>query len=146
MSSGTTVFVGGLSWNTDDNSLSNTFSKFGTLESTRVVLDRNTGRSKGFGFVTFSTKEEANEAVSKMNGAELDGRTIRCDYATERSEGGGGGGGRGNPYDRPRRDSGRGGYGGGYRSGGRDGYHGGRDGGGYGRDRDNGRNYRRDEH
>jgi len=133
---GARLFVGGLAWQTDEDGLKKAFSEFGDLEECRIVTDRNTGRSKGFGFVTFKDKEAASEAVAKLNGAELDGRTIKCDFANERSSGDRGGERRGGPYDRDR----RGGGGGGFR-GGRGGFRGG------GRDRgdgDFGRSYRRD--
>jgi len=97
------VFVGGLAWETDESSLRKIFDEFGELEEVRVVTDRNTGRSKGFGFVTFKDKTAADEAVRKMDGQDVDGRQVRCDFATERSSserGGSRGGRRGNPYDR----------------------------------------------
>jgi len=131
--SGTRLFVGGLAWQTDEEGLKKAFSEFGDLEECRIVTDRNTGRSKGFGFVTFKDKEASQEAVAKLNGAELDGRTIKCDFANERSSGGDRGERRGGPYDRDRR-----GGGGGFRGGGRGG-------GGYrgGRDRDGGGDFGR---
>jgi len=131
------LFVGGLSWNTDDRALEDAFGKFGRLDSAKVIIDRNSNRSKGFGFVTFSARNEAEEAVNALNGSELDGRTIRVDFAQDRPDGerrersdrGGSSnyGGRSGPYDRPR---GRGGFRGG-RGGDRDrgGFRGGRGGG-----------------
>ncbi|KAJ5945335.1 Nucleotide-binding alpha-beta plait [Penicillium verrucosum] len=110
------LFIGGLSWNTDDNSLRQRFEEFGVVEDATVVKDRDTGRSRGFGFVRFSTDDEATAAMNAMNNQEFDGRQIRVDKATERAAGGGGG---------------RGGFGGGgYRGGGNGGYGGGQ--GGYG--------------
>ncbi|KOS40034.1 hypothetical protein ACN38_g9118 [Penicillium nordicum] len=110
------LFIGGLSWNTDDNSLRQRFEEFGVVEDATVVKDRDTGRSRGFGFVRFSTDDEATAAMDAMNNQEFDGRQIRVDKATERAAGGGGG---------------RGGFGGGgYRGGGNGGYGGGQ--GGYG--------------
>ncbi|CAI7599317.1 unnamed protein product [Penicillium glandicola] len=103
------LFIGGLSWNTDDNSLRQRFEEFGVVEDATVVKDRDTGRSRGFGFVRFSTDDEATAAMNAMNNQEFDGRQIRVDKATERAAGGGG----------------RGGFGGG-------GYRGGGNGGGYG--------------
>ncbi|CAG8225930.1 unnamed protein product [Penicillium salamii] len=121
------LFIGGLSWNTDDQSLRQRFEEFGVVEDATVVKDRDTGRSRGFGFVRYSTDEEATAALEAMNNQEFDGRTIRVDRATERAAGGGGGrgfGGGGGGYRQ-----GGGGYGGGY-GGGQGGYGGGQ--GGYG--------------
>ena len=88
------VFVGGLSWGTDDNALHDHFSQCGEVVEARVITDRETGRSRGFGFVTFSSAEDAQAAI-EMDGETFDGRTIRVDLAQERSGGGGGGGNRG---------------------------------------------------
>lgn len=115
------IFVGGLSWGTDDAGLREAFSAFGDVTDAVVIKDRDTGRSRGFGFVTFASQEEATSARDAMNGADLDGRTLNVDLARERSGGGGGG-------DRGGRGGDRGGYGGG---GGRGGDRGG-DRGGYG--------------
>uniref|UniRef100_A0A2P2LC67 Glycine-rich RNA-binding protein n=1 Tax=Rhizophora mucronata TaxID=61149 RepID=A0A2P2LC67_RHIMU len=79
------LFVGGLSWGTDDQSLREAFSGFGDVVEARVILDRDTGRSRGFGFVSFSTIESANSALSAMDGQELQGRNIRVNYATDRT-------------------------------------------------------------
>ncbi len=92
---GNKLFVGGLAWATTDDSLRNAFEAFGTVTDAKVITDRETGRSRGFGFVTFSSDDEAANAVNEMNDANLDGRTIRVNEAQERSRGGGGGGGRG---------------------------------------------------
>ena len=89
---GKKIFVGGLSWDTDDNGLNEAFSRFGDIEEAKVITDRETGRSRGFGFVTFDSEEAVQNAVSEMNGTELDGRTLKVDVAAERSRGGGGGG------------------------------------------------------
>ena len=105
------IFVGSLSWGTTDACLHDAFSAFGEVVEARVIKDRETGRSRGFGFVTFAETESVAQAIEAMNDTELDGRTIRVNEAQERRErgprGGGhrGGGGRG-----PRRNSG-GGYG-----------------------------------
>jgi len=88
---GKKIFVGGLSWDTNDQGLNQAFSRFGGIEEAKVITDRETGRSRGFGFVTFDTEEAVQEAVNEMNGTELDGRTIKVDHATERGRGGGGG-------------------------------------------------------
>jgi RNA recognition motif-containing protein len=105
------LFVGGLSWGTDDAALRQAFEAHGEVTDAKVITDRETGRSRGFGFVTFGTAEAAKAAMDAMQGAEIDGRTIRIDEARERQ--GFGGGDRG---DRgPRGDRGdRGGFGGGF--------------------------------
>ncbi|KAI4247905.1 MAG: hypothetical protein L6R42_009472, partial [Xanthoria sp. 1 TBL-2021] len=105
----------GLAWHTDDGALRAKFEEFGQVEEAIVVKDRDTGRSRGFGFVRFAQEQNADEAASAMNNVEFDGRTIRVDKASERGAGGGGGGGGG----------GFGGRGGGYSGGGRGGYGGG---------------------
>ncbi len=92
---GNKLFVGGLAWATTDDSLRNAFEAFGTVTDAKVITDRETGRSRGFGFVTFSSNDEAANAINEMNDSNLDGRTIRVNEAQERSRGGGGGGGRG---------------------------------------------------
>ncbi|KAG7539841.1 RNA-binding domain superfamily [Arabidopsis thaliana x Arabidopsis arenosa] len=109
-------FVGGLAWATSDEDLERTFSQFGDVLDSKIINDRETGRSRGFGFVTFKDEKAMRDAIDEMNGKELDGRTITVNEAQSRGSGGGGGG--------------RGGGGGGYRSGGGGGYGGG--GGGYG--------------
>ena len=86
------LFVGGLAWATDENSLKTHFASYGEVTDAKVISDRETGRSRGFGFVTFTEESAANEALENLNGSDLDGRTIRVDTATER---GGGGRGRG---------------------------------------------------
>ncbi|KAL1536198.1 Ribosome-interacting GTPase 2 [Salvia divinorum] len=110
----TKLFIGGLSYGTDDQSLRDAFSSFGDVDSAKVVVDRDSGRSRGFGFVCFTSEEAANSALSAMDGQELNGRNIRVSQATERpprnSYGGGGYGG--NSYGRG--GGGGGGYGGGY--------------------------------
>lgn len=99
------LFVGGLAWATDDASLQAAFAPFGTVASATVIKDRETGRSKGFGFVEFESDEEGKAAEAGMNGKELDGRTIAVNEARPREErprnsGGGysGGGSRGGSY------------------------------------------------
>ncbi|MBW2524672.1 MAG: RNA-binding protein [Deltaproteobacteria bacterium] len=88
------LFVGGLSWDTDDAGLREAFAPYGTLEDAKVICDRDTGRSRGFGFVTYSSQEEANQAKAAMDGSVLDGRTLKVDEAHDRNRGGGGGRGR----------------------------------------------------
>ncbi|KAE8215307.1 hypothetical protein CF319_g490 [Tilletia indica] len=106
------IYVGNLSWHTTDQGLRDAFSSFGELQDSIVMKDRETGRSRGFGFVTFRTPEEANAAIQSLHESELDGRRIRVNMANSRSSGGGGGynmgmGGYG-------QQGGMGGYGGGY--------------------------------
>ncbi|CAL4909107.1 unnamed protein product [Urochloa decumbens] len=119
----TKLFVGGLAWGTDDQSLKQAFSSYG-----EVVEDRETGRSRGFGFVSFSNGDEAKDAVAKMDGQELDGRSVRVNFANERPAGnrGGGGGYGGGGYGGGGGSYGGGGYGGGNQSygsgGGQDGF------------------------
>ena len=91
----TKVFVGGLSWDTNDASLTDAFQSFGTVVEAKVITDRDTGRSRGFGFVTFQDSKDAATAIQEMDGTNLDGRTIRVNEANERPPRGGGGGGRG---------------------------------------------------
>jgi cold-inducible RNA-binding protein len=100
------LFVGSLSFSTSNERLREAFARVGTVESASVVTDRDTGRSRGFGFVEMSTNEEANEAVSRLNGTELDGRRIKVEIA----KAGGGAGGTGG-----QRRSGGSGWGGGRR-------------------------------
>nr|AAF31404.1 putative glycine-rich RNA-binding protein 2 [Catharanthus roseus] len=117
-------FVGGLAWATTDQSLSEAFSQYGEVLESKVINDRETGRSRGFGFVTFGDEKSMKDAIVGMNGQTLDGRNITVNEAQSRGSGGGGGGG---GFRGPRREGG-GGYGGGGR---RDGGYGG-NGGGYG--------------
>ena len=103
------LYVGGLPYSFSDRQLEELFSAHGTVESARVITDRMTGRSKGFGFVEMSSQSEAEEAMEKLNQTDLEGRSITVNEAKpQRPREGGGGGGRG---------------------------HGGGRGGGYGRDR-----------
>ena len=81
---GKKLFVGGLSWDTSDDGLRTAFEKFGDITEAKVITDRDTGRSRGFGFVSFTEDDSASKAVQEMNGAELDGRSIRVDEANER--------------------------------------------------------------
>ena len=90
------LFVGGLAWATDDAGLRTAFEQFGEVTEAKVITDRDTGRSRGFGFVTYAEAADADSAIEQMNGASLDGRTPTVDVARERSRdrGGRGGGGR----------------------------------------------------
>ena len=91
------LFVGGHAWATDDQSLREAFEQFGEIAEAVVVTDRDTGRSRGFGFVTYNEAKSAQEAKDQMDGNDLHGRNIRVDFAQERQRGGprGGGGGGG---------------------------------------------------
>ncbi|CAG7556440.1 unnamed protein product [Fusarium equiseti] len=100
------LYVGNLGWNTTDETLRQAFSEYGQILDSIVMRDRDTGRSRGFGFVTFSNGTEANSAVNALNDQELEGRRIKVNLANARGGGSGGGGGGG--------FSQQGGYGGGY--------------------------------
>lgn len=78
------LFIGGLAWATDDRSLRSRFEEFGEITDAVVVKDRETGRSRGFGFVTYANSTDADAAVEAMNNQDLDGRTIRVDKASDR--------------------------------------------------------------
>lgn len=80
------LFVGSLSWGVNDDMLSEFFASAGTVQSAKVITDRDTGRSKGFGFVEMSTDDEAKAAVDQLNGKELDGRAINVSEARPREE------------------------------------------------------------
>ena len=113
----TRLFVGGLNFQTTDDELRTAFEPFGELVDSKVIMDRNTGRSRGFAFVTYKTEEEALAATNALNGSDLAGRTLRINPAEQRGGPGG-----------PRRGPPGGGYqgrsGGGYQGGG-GGYQGG---------------------
>jgi len=109
------LFVGNLSFNTTENDLQDAFAAHGTVVETNLMMDRVSGRPRGFGFVTMSTPEEAQAAIDKLNGASIDGRALTVNVAKPREERGSSGGG-----GRP--SGGRGGYGGGGGGGGRDRY------------------------
>jgi len=94
------IYVGNLSFTTTEDDLKRAFESYGRVESARCVIDRDTNRSKGFGFVEMADDSEANAAISALDGRDLDGRTIKVNEA------------------RPREEGGRGGSRGGYRSGG----------------------------
>lgn len=106
----TKLFVGNLSFKTTENDLQDAFAAHGTVVEANLMMDRMSGRPRGFGFVTMSTPEEAQKAIAAMHGASLDGRNLTVNIARPREErpsGGGGGGGR--------REYGGGGGGGGRR-------------------------------
>lgn len=121
---GNKLYVGNLSYNIRDDDLQQAFAQYGSVSSAKVMMDRDTGRSKGFGFVEMGSDAEAQSAINGMNGQALDGRAIVVNEARPREERPGGFGG-----GRP--GGGGGGFGGGGRSGGGGGGFGG-GGGGYG--------------
>jgi RNA recognition motif-containing protein len=130
------LYVGNLAYSTTEESLRARFAEFGNVVGAMVVVDRMSGRSRGFGFVELSTTEEGQKAIESLNGADLDGRAIVVNPAREREAGGGGGGRRGGGPGGGGRGPGAGGrggegYGGGFDGGG-GGYEGGRRGGGHG--------------
>ena len=104
---GKKLYVGNLTYEVTDNDLSKLFEPHGTVESAQVIMDRDTGRSKGFGFVEMKTEQEAKAAIAALNGQDCNGRALTVNEAKPRTEGGRGGGGGG--YGR---GSGGGGYGG----------------------------------
>ena len=103
---GKKLYVGNLTYGVTDATLEQLFAAHGTVESARVVMDRDTGRSKGFGFVEMGGDQEAQAAIAALNGKEVDGRALTVNEARPKTEGGGGRGGRGGSG---------GGYGGGRR-------------------------------
>jgi len=148
---GNKLYVGNLAYSVRDESLHQSFSQFGTVTSAKVMMDRDTGRSKGFGFVEMGSDAEAQAAINGMNGQALEGRAIVVNEARPREErpggfGGGGGGSRGgyggggaggggggrSPYGSGGGGGGRSPYGGGGGGGGRGGYGGSSSGGGGG--------------
>ena len=88
------LYVGGLPYSVTDEQLQNTFAAHGTVESAKVITDRDTGRSRGFGFVEMSTQEEAEKAIAALNGTELEGRTLTVNLAKPKEDRSGGGGNR----------------------------------------------------
>ncbi|MCL2325388.1 MAG: RNA-binding protein [Proteobacteria bacterium] len=103
------LFVGGLAWATTTDGLRKAFEQFGEVSDAKVITDRDTGRSRGFGFVTFSDDSAATSAITAMDGRDLDGRSIRVNEANQtqgQGGGGGGGGGRGGGGRGSRRDGG----------------------------------------
>ena len=117
------IYVGNLSWNLKDQDLSNLFASHGEVVSAKIVTDKFTNRSKGFGFVEMANDDQAQAAIAALNGTEVDGRNIVVNESRPKPEGGGGGGFK-------KRSFGNGGGGGGYKGGGGCGYKGG-GGGGY---------------
>jgi RNA recognition motif-containing protein len=121
------LYVGNLSYDTSDSKLQEMFEEYGSVQSAQVIMDRDTGRSKGFGFVEMGSDEEARAAINGLNGKEVGGRALTVNEARPREERGGGG--------RSGGGGGRGGYGGGGGGGG------GRERGGYGGGGGGGRGY-----
>ena len=125
------IYVGNLSWNLKDQDLSNLFASHGEVVSAKIVTDKFTNRSKGFGFVEMANDDQAQAAITALNGTEVDGRNIVVNESRPKPEGGGGGGFK-------KRSFGNGGGGGGYKGGGGGGGYKGKSGGGgggYNRDR-----------
>jgi RNA recognition motif-containing protein len=91
---GTKLYVGNLSYQTQEYDLRDHFAQHGEVVSASIVSDRDTGRSRGFGFVEMSSEEEAQRAQQALDGKDLDGRQLKVNEAKGRGEGGGGGGGR----------------------------------------------------
>lgn len=82
------LFVGGISWDTDENGLRTAFEKFGSVTEAKIITDRETGKSRGFGFVRFDDETAAEEAKTAMDGQSLDGRSLRVDWAEDKQPGG----------------------------------------------------------
>ncbi len=105
---GNKIYVGGLPFSTTDGALQELFSGHGTVESARVITDKFTGQSRGFGFVEMGSNDEAQQAIEALNGTEVDGRTLTVNEARPQEKrsgfGGGGGGGRKNSGGGGRRD------------------------------------------
>ena len=120
------IYVGNLSWNLKDQDLLNLFASHGDVASAKIVTDKFTGRSKGFGFVEMPNDDQAQAAIAALNGTEVDGRNVVVNESRPKPEGGGGGG-----YKKRSFGGGGGGYRGG--NGGGGGYRGG-NGGGYNRE------------
>lgn len=122
------IYVGNISWNLKDQDLSNLFASYGEVSSAKIVTDKFTNRSKGFGFVEMPNDEQAQAAIAALNGSDVDGRSIVVNESRPKPEGGGGGGFKKRPFG--------GGGGGGYKKGG--------GGGGYNRDRGGSGGYNND--
>src|SRR5436309_7865941 len=110
---GKKLYVGNLNYSVTDSDLMKLFEPHGTVESAQVIMDRDTGRSKGFGFVEMGSDAEAQAAIAALNGQQVEGRTLTVNEARPRPEGGGGG--RGGPGGGRRSGPGGGGGGGGRR-------------------------------
>jgi RNA recognition motif-containing protein len=110
---GKKLYVGNLTYGVTDSTLAQMFEPHGTVQSAQVIMDRDTGRSKGFGFVEMGSDAEAQAAIAALNGKEVDGRSLTVNEARPRPEGGGGRGGSGGGRGGHGGGGGRGGYGGG---------------------------------
>ncbi len=119
------IYVGNLSWGLKDQDLANLFAPFGEVASAKIVMDKFTQRSKGFGFVEMPNDEQAQAAIAQLNGSEIEGRNLVVNESRPKEEGGGGG--------FKKRGFGGGGGGGYKKGGGGGGYRGGNGGGGYNR-------------
>jgi RNA recognition motif-containing protein len=119
------IYVGNLSWGLKDQDLANLFAPFGEVASAKIVMDKFTQRSKGFGFVEMPNDEQAQAAIAQLNGSEIEGRNLVVNESRPKEEGGGGG--------FKKRSFGGGGGGGYKKGGGGGGYRGGNGGGGYNR-------------
>jgi len=95
---GRKLYVGNLPYSASQESLQETFSQCGTVDSVNVITDRDTGQSKGFGFVEMSNDSEAQKAIQELNGTQIDGREIKVNEAKPKAPRGGGGGGGGNRW------------------------------------------------
>jgi RNA recognition motif-containing protein len=107
---GKKLYVGNLAYTMSDSDLEKLFGEHGSVQSAQIIMDRDTGRSKGFGFVEMGSDQEAQAAIAALNGKEVEGRALTVNEARPKTEGGGGRGGYGG-------GGGRGGYGGGGRGG-----------------------------
>src|ERR1700737_1370079 len=116
---GKKLYVGNLAYGVGDSDLQRLFEPHGTVQSAQVIMDRDTGRSKGFGFVEMGSDQEAQAAITALNGTEVEGRALTVNEARPKPEGGGGGGRGGYGGGRGGGGGGRGGYGGGGGGGGR---------------------------
>lgn len=92
------IYVGNLPWSTNDDDLRTLFQEFGDVDGARVIMDRETGRSRGFGFVQMPSNDEANKAIESLNGQDYNGRPLRVNESQPKPRGGGGGGGRGGGF------------------------------------------------
>ena len=110
---GKKLYVGNLTYGVTSSDLQTMFEPFGTVQSAQVIMDRDTGRSKGFGFVEMGSDQEAQAAIAGMNGKESDGRSLTVNEARPKTEGGGGGRRGGGGFGGGGGGGGRGGYGGG---------------------------------
>lgn len=106
------LYVGNLSFNTSNQDLSDLFGTIGTVESANIIEDRETGRSRGFGFVEMANQADGEKAIAEFNGKEIDGRSLKVNEAKPQERNGGGGGGRGGFRGGRGGGGGGGGYGG----------------------------------